>query len=503
MANGLVNPFAPTRQAMQNFRQTIPAMAQMERQRQLNKLKQMNQLAEQQKTRRKTRQQQQMQQGMQQYRQGVAQEQQDVQGRNLFRALSYGQEGQEGPTAQMNQLAAPQSQQIEEEPQYAPAAAEIEMLRQQGRMEEAQSRFGEYLNQFKEMADVAPEQAEQFWEQNFGEQVSVRGDDEVGKIIEGEVGGEMRQFRLMPDGQLEQLEFEGQPLGAGEEEDLSDEARDEQRIRSIFPNLSDEWIEAYVQGKTKVSENAMGRPILVNEFTGESKPITPEQVQQIGGDQAQPTPTKQKEEEISTPAYEEVFKITPETGQEATGFYSNLRQFTNNLSGMVPGVGMPFENTADARNKVQMMNQAIKKAVALNESRPSRYEQEMIQQFLPDTNALIKNPEESRQQLFNLYNFVDRRIKAKRNTIEEGRTSAKEERELQKEINTFSDIQGMFGDQFKRNLTEQMGEGETGITIQEIENMPLNQLQNRIDATQLSEEKKDALEKRLNQEEGR
>jgi hypothetical protein len=231
---------------------------------------------------------------------------------------------------------------------------------------------------------------------------------------------------------------------------LSDEQRDEARLKKMFPNLSPTWREGIIHGEITTGEDKYGNPVLVNQITGNTKNISSQQrktVDKVQTEEKGKQGYAQETEQQDTESDDLSFEVTPSVGRQGTGFWTNMKQLINNLSG-VAGTDMPFEDTAEARNQLRIFNQSILEAVAANPRVP-QHEQQSIREFLPDPNKVIKNPQEGSEQLRNLYSFVNKRIENAKKTLKKKKTSPQERKNLKMRQHTYENILSMFGEGFE------------------------------------------------------
>jgi len=200
--------------------------------------------------------------------------------------------------------------------------------------------------------------------------------------------------------------------------DLSEKEKEILRYKKVF-GLDDQDSIALAENQVEVTQDELGRPLLVNKITNEGKNISRRQARNIKREQQ-----KQNQDQPF---------MTPEIAKEGTGVISNLKQFWNNAVGWMKE-GVPFENTAEARNKLKTFNHNAIQALVINPRAPVA-EQRTIKGFLPDPDKFFKDPDEAKKQVENLKNFLKTQKKNKLKAIQSGNLSADQHKTYTDQVN--------------------------------------------------------------------
>jgi hypothetical protein len=150
-------------------------------------------------------------------------------------------------------------------------------------------------------------------------------------------------------------------------------------------------------------------------------------------------PKTQSKEERDQPSF-----ITEKDLIGGTGPISGIRQTLNNLVGWATE-GVPFEDTADARNKLRTFKHNAIQALVVNPRAPIA-EQRTIQGFLPDPDKFFRDPDQAVKELSNLRNFLLEQKSQKEKAMVSGRISNDQLRTYQDQINNITSVLNMMPD---------------------------------------------------------
>ena len=217
----------------------------------------------------------------------------------------------------------------------------------------------------------------------------------------------------------------------------------------------------YADNLIQVRKGPLGyeSPLDITTFSSQ----TAEQSQQTG--QGQPG-----EEGTAEPF------ISAEETQKGVGPISSVKQMMNNIVGpFTPG--QLFGDTEQARNKLRMFRQKVKPALMVS-SRGAIWEQQQINEMLPDPDQFFTDPDAVVDKLRNLYGMVRSEIDRKQQLMEGGGISADQVQQYQTDINNMKTVlsympnpEVLFSEEAKKSGRTQ------DVTVQSINSMSLGDLQ--------------------------
>lgn len=479
---------------MQGLRETIPAMAQMKQQRELNRLKKANQLAELQKKQRTIAQQNQLRQHLRQSQQDVAEAQQGVQGRNLFRALSYGQTGEEGPTAQMNQLAAPLSDQIEAEPEdFSPIRAELEFwkARDPQRYREI---MGNQIDKVTNLAEQDPAVAERYAEEALGMPMEIRGNELTFRTPEGiKLTGDPAALRAYkdftnqnPNASKDQILNKAMELGVElqfpQQQDIDQREREIQDLLAMPTVKTREEAVKIADGLYELKETPFGTELW--DMTTQTRIRSAQQARETDEDAQETGITDAQKEIADTASLQDV--------KDVYGPVSTLKQTVNDVLGWaVPG--QIFPGTQEARDKVHALNQTLLPLLMVSE-RGAKWDKERVENLLFRP-QIFRDPDAVRDKVQSLQTQVQATIDTKRRILQEQRLTKEMRAQLSDDIQKLTTLQEMLPR--AEELTQERQQA-TDLTVQDIQSMGVEELQNT-DIDSLNQAQRRAMLNRIEQ----
>ena len=209
----------------------------------------------------------------------------------------------------------------------------------------------------------------------------------------------------------------------------------DQKIRQYMDQygISRNLATKYVDGQIEIHENALGQPVIIDKMTGQERGV----IGPSRGGETLPPPQPEGQDQQGD-AY-----ITPETAQEGTGVKSFVKQGINNMIGWMTE-GLPFEDTAEARNKLRTFNHNAIQSLVINPRAPVA-EQRTIKNMLPDPDKAMKDPDEAVQQMESLRSFLKKQIKQKQKILKSRNVSADQRKTYTDQINNITTVLNMMG----------------------------------------------------------
>jgi hypothetical protein len=241
------------------------------------------------------------------------------------------------------------------------------------------------------------------------------------------------------------------------------------------------------EGQYALGQDALGNSVIFDMTTGEVvRPLSGPGEQQQQSKQQKPRQGQEREP-----------FLTVEETQEGVGPVSSIKQMMNNIIGPFKP-GQLFADTEQARNKLRMFRQRIKPYLMVS-SRGAVYEQQNIEEFLPNPDQFFTDPDASKDQLQNLYGMINSTIEKKQELIDQGDITADQRKTFVNDIRKLQTALSYLPDEERLFSAESGGQGDIGnLTIQDIQAMSAQDLQS-LDVDQLNQAQTRAALQRLEQ----
>lgn len=413
MANRMIDPWAPMRQAQQGLNRALVQAPQIRQQRQRGELQ--NQLSRLQLQQQQAgmQQQQGLQDYMQQRRQQIPQQNRLLQQRAEGIRSTPPHAGLPEDKRQ-NRIAGLQDQQQ----QFSPIRAELEYWKQN---DPAKYRkiMGKELDNLAKLADINPKAAERRATQDLGlDPANISKDSATGEITIVKQDGTEVSGSAVDVGKFMQANLEDPPQSDAElyqrapkfnvsfkkpgEEDLSAKEKEIQRYldRGIVQNRAE--AVKLAEGLYRLKEGPFGVE-LWDLSTGQ-------RIRRSGRGEAGPEGGPGEAGKTGLSQFATVDEV-----EQVYGPVSSAKQLANDVFGWaVPG--QIFPETEQSRNKVRILNQRLTPFFQVSE-RGAQWDMNRIDEILFKP-ATFKDPDAAKDKVNNLMNMIDITIQNKRGILE-------------------------------------------------------------------------------------
>jgi len=198
----------------------------------------------------------------------------------------------------------------------------------------------------------------------------------------------------------------------------------------------------------------------------------------------------EQQAQAQTEPSEEESYITERYARKGMGPQSGVKQAINNTLGALIK-GQPFEETEQARSRLNLFSQAAIEALMIS-ARGNQREQERLRGMIPNPKMFWKDPDAAKQRLLDIQEFLQAKLKTKQ--VDLRNTTLKPvKNQLGKDISTIREVMGLMPDM--ENLQE-----SSTISVEEMKNMELKDIreipEEKIDS--LDEEGREALNNQIN-----
>jgi len=200
-----------------------------------------------------------------------------------------------------------------------------------------------------------------------------------------------------------------------------------------------------------------GQYTRVNSVTNESTPVTGEDAERITQEMEQAPPAQEEQApEAQQPAKQERLSLEGAV-EEGTGPFAAIRTGISNVIGPFME-GEVFKETASAKQKVRTFNQFAKTALVNNPRFPVA-EQKIVQQLLPDVEAVFLDPDRARTALDELKDSLNEMHDAKAKELGKEGITLKRRAELSDQMSRVNEILTLMTEEEPESLPEGVPEG--------------------------------------------